>query len=178
MEDAPATVTEQHTDIRRTGGVILSGLSSGHGLFHWLSQSVLVALPEIQSAFHLSAVGVGGILTTRELASGIATLPGGVIADVLRRHWGLLLAICIGGLSLGSLIIGLSPIYPLVLVGMALMAVAHSVWHLPASASLSYYFPQRRGMALSFHGVGGSVGDVVGPVTTGALLAVLTWRGV
>ena len=31
---------------------------------------------------------------------------------------------------------------------------------------------------LSFHGVGGSVGDVAGPMITGALLVVMGWRGI
>ena len=71
---------------------------------------------------------------------------------------------------------GVSPVYPLLLIGMAIVAVSHSIWHLPASASLSYHFAQRRGMALAYHGVGGSVGDVVGPLVTGALLVFLAWR--
>ena len=71
---------------------------------------------------------------------------------------------------------GVSPVYPLLLVGMAVVAISHSIWHLPASASLSHHFPERRGVALSAHGVGGSVGDVAGPVATGALLAFLSWR--
>jgi len=33
-------------------------------------------------------------------------------------------------------------------------------------------------MALSFHGVGGSIGDVAGPVATGTLLIALGWRGI
>ena len=31
---------------------------------------------------------------------------------------------------------------------------------------------------LSFHGVGGSVGDVAGPLITGVLLLVMGWRGI
>lgn len=64
----------------------------------------------------------------------------------------------------------------LLLVGMAVVAVSHSIWHLPASASLSHHFPHRRGAVLAAHGVGGSVGDVAGPVVTGALLVFLSWR--
>ncbi len=145
-------------------------------MFHWFLQSFIVVLPEVQAAFHLSGAGVGAILTARELASGLVTLPGGVIADLLQRHWGILLAGCVGVFSLAALLIGLSPVYPLLVVGMGVVAICHSLWHLPASASLSLHFPERRGMALSFHGVGGSVGDVAGPVVTGALLAVLSWR--
>ena len=135
-------------------------------------------LPEIQATFHLNGVGVGAILAVRELASGIVTLPGGVVVDMLRRRWGMLLAGCIGAFSLGSLLMGISPVYPLLLVGMAIVGMSHSIWHLVASASLSHNFADRRGMALSFHGVGGSIGDVAGPVATGALLIVLGWRGI
>lgn len=157
---------------------MITGLAVGHSVFHWVMQSFVVVLPEIQAAFGLSAVGVGGILSARELASGIIRLPGGVVADVLRRYWGLLLAACILLAGLGSLAIGISPVYPLLLAGMALVAMAHSIWHLPASASLSYHFPERRGLALALHGVGGSVGDVAGPLATGALLMVLGWEGI
>ena len=46
----------------------------------------------------------------------------------------------------------------------------------PPAGSLSYHFANRRGTALSLHGVGGSIGDVAGPLATGALLLFLTWR--
>ena len=163
-------------DIRQTGLFMITALATGHVVFHWVVQSFVVVLPEIQTAFQLSAVGVGGILASRELASGVIRLPGGIVADILRRHWGLLLGTCLLVAGVGSLTIGVSPVYPLLLVGIALVAMAHSVWHLPAAASLSYHFPEKRGLALAFHGVGGSVGDVAGPLATGALLIVLSWK--
>ena len=146
-------------------------------MFHWIVQSFVVVLPEIQSTFNLNAVGVGGILSIRELASGLVTLPGGVVVDLLRRYWTWLLAGCLGAAALGSLLMGVSPVYGLLLVGIAVVAISHSIWHLPASASLSYHFAERRGTALAFHGVGGSVGDVAGPLATGALLLLLGWQG-
>ena len=166
------------TTLNSTGGKhLISSLATGHAVFHWIIQSFVVVLPEIQSTFNLNAVGVGGVITIRELASGAVQLPGGVIVDLIRRYWGWLLAGCLTASGLGSLVMGISPVYPLLLVGMAVVAMSHSIWHLPASASLSYHFAHRRGMALAFHGVGGSVGDVVGPLATGALLLVLGWRG-
>ena len=164
--------------MRRGAGFIISGLTGGHGVFHWFMQSFLIMLPEVQAAFSLTGVGVGAIATTREMVSGIVTLPGGVMVDLVRRHWGLVLAACMGGFGLGWLVIGVSPAYPLLLVGIAVTAMAASMWHLPATASLSHHFASRRGTALSFHGIGGNIGDVVGPVTTGALLAVLSWRDI
>ena len=156
---------------------MVSGLLAGHATFHWIIQSFVVALPEIQSAFNLNSVGVGGVLSARELAAGQDDQPGGVVVDLLRRYWGVLLADCLGAAGLGSLIMGISPVYPLLLVGIGVVAIAHSLWHLPASTSLSHHFAQRRGMALAFHGVGGSIGDVAGPIATGALLLFLGWRG-
>ena len=156
--------------------LMIPGLATGHATFHWIIQSFAVALPEIQMAFGLNSVGAAGIMSARELAAGLIALPGGVVVDVLRRYWGLLLAGCLGLAALGSLVMGVSPIYSLLLIGIGVVAISHSVWHLPASASLSYHFAERRGTALSFHGVGGSVGDVVGPLATGALLAVLGWK--
>ena len=156
---------------------MLSGMAVGHATFHWIIQSFAVALPEIQAAFGLNSVGAAGIMAARDLAAGLIALPGGVVVDILRRYWGLLLAGCLGIAALGSLVMGISPVYPLLLIGIGVVSISHSVWHLPASASLSHHFAERRGMALAFHGVGGSVGDVAGPLATGALLAFLQWRG-
>ena len=156
---------------------MLSGMAAGHATFHWIIQSFAVALPEIQAAFGLNSVGAAGIMSARDLAAGLIALPGGVVVDILRRYWGLLLAGCLAVAALGSLVMGVSPVYPLLLIGIGVVAISHSVWHLPASASLSHHFSERRGMALAFHGVGGSVGDVVGPLATGVLLALLSWRG-
>jgi MFS family permease len=53
-----------------------------------------------------------------------------------------------------------------------------SFWHPPAIAALSQRFAHRRGLAISMHGTGGSIGEALGPVCVGALLAVMTWQGV
>ena len=94
MEQTDITPTATH-EPERTGKFIVPGLAGGHAVFHWGLQSFLVLLPEIQAAFQLSGVGVGAILTVREVVSGLVTLPGGVVVDMLRRHWGIFLTVCI-----------------------------------------------------------------------------------
>ena len=137
-----------------------------------------MVFPEIQSTFNLSGIGVGVILSVQQLASGLVFLPGGILADVLRHRWNIFLPICIALFSLGTLMMGTAPLFPVLLVGMGVVAISHSLWHLPASASLSSRFPKNRGAVLSLHGVGGSIGDVAGPMTTGLLLALLSWKGI
>ena len=175
---ASETATEGTKDRRMTARVMVTALAVGHVAFHWILQSFVVLVPEIQQTFGLNGVGVGGIQAVKELTSGLITLPGGVLVGMVRRWWGWLLAVCVGASGLGSLLMGISPVYPLLLVGVAVVSVSHSLWHLPAAASLSHHFASRRGVMLSFHGVGGSVGDVAGPLITGVLLLVMGWRGI
>ena len=164
--------------IRGSGNFIIAGLTSGHGVFHWFLQSFIVLLPEVEATFGLSKVGVGSISTVRELVSGLITLPGGIIADGLRKYWGLILALCMAGFGLGWLIVGQAPVFPLLLLGVAIVAAAASLWHLPAMASLSHHHSRRRGTALSFHGIGGNIGDAISPIVTGFLLGYLAWQDI
>ena len=177
-EEAAHVHHDEGSGLRHRASFILTGLSSGHGVFHWVNHSFLVMLPEVKETFGLGAVEVGGIAAVREVVSGLITLPGGVIADLFRRYWGLVLALCMAGFGLGWLVMGVSPVYGVLLLGMALVSISSSLWHLPAMASFSHHFSHRRGTALSFHGIGGNIGDVVGPAVTGFLLVVLSWRGV
>ena len=168
----------EHQGIRRSAAFIIGGLTSGHGVFHWFTQSFIVMIPDVRETFALSGVQVGAINSAREVVSGLVSLPGGVVTDMLRRHWGLVLATCMALFGLGWLIMGFSPIYPILLLGMGLVAGSSSIWHLPALSALSHHFPHHRGYALSFHGVGGNVGDVAGPLLTGFLLATFAWQGI
>ncbi|MEC8910336.1 MAG: MFS transporter, partial [Chloroflexota bacterium] len=144
--DTPISDVESR-GIRSTAPFILGGLSGGHAVFHWFSQSFFVMLPEVVATFGLNGLQVGAIAATREVVSGVIALPGGVVTDMVRRHWGLVLAICMGLFGVGWLIMARAPVYPVLLVGMAVMAAAASMWHLPAAAALSRRFVDRRGSA-------------------------------
>jgi MFS family permease len=202
---SPLQVTEEHRGFRRGAAFIIGGLTSGHGVFHWLTQSFIVVLPEVRDLLlGGSVIATTSIQTTREIASGVVSLPGGVLTDALRRHWGWVMAVCMALFGVGWILMasggwavpGSSWLtaeqaaasdasgelnvlgYILLLVGMAVVGMAASFWHLPAVAALSAQFSHRRASVLSFHGVGGNVGDVIGPVLTGLLLSVLTWQGI
>ena len=88
MHEAHAghAIAEERHGLRRTAPFILSGLSGGHGVFHWFTQSFFVMLPAVVAAFGLSGLQVGAIATTREVVSGTIALPGGLVTDMVRRH--------------------------------------------------------------------------------------------
>ena len=202
---SPLQVSEEHRGFRRRAAFIIGGLTSGHGVFHWLTQSFIVVLPEVRDLIlGGSVIATTSIQTTREIASGVVSLPGGVLTDALRRHWGWVMAVCMALFGVGWMLMAaggwavpgsswfaadqaaatdasgeLNVLgYVLLIVGMAIVGMAASFWHLPAVAALSTQFSHRRASVLSFHGVGGNVGDVIGPVLTGLLLSVLTWQGI
>ena len=173
-----ALAAEGRPRLNAKDALVLTAISGGHAISHFLFQSFLVMVPSMRDALGIGALEVGAISTVREIASGLVSVPGGLFFDRSRFHWGLVLAVCMAGFGFGWLVVALAPTYGVVLVGMIVMSVAASLWHLPAMAALSARFAHIRGMALSIHGVGGNVGDIIGPALTGFFLAWMSWRGV
>ena len=149
-----------------------------HGIFHFMSHSFSVMLPAVKNTFDINPVQIGAVITAKELAAGLVSLPGGIISDYLRQYRMLMMAVCMIIFGLGWLIISVAPLYGFLLLGMVVIAVASSIWHLPSVAELGLLFSHNRGAALAVHGAGGSVGDIFGPVITGLLLGVISWRGI
>ena len=92
---AAPSATEGRTGFRRGAAFVIGGLSSGHGVFHSIAQSFIVVLPEVRDLLlGGSIIAATSLQTTREIASGVVALPGGVLTDVLRRFWGWVMAVC------------------------------------------------------------------------------------
>ena len=83
------------TDLRNTATFMITALAVGHSVFHWIIQSFVVLLPEIQQNFGLSAVAIGGLLASREMSSVIIRLPAGISSDMPMPHWGFVLSVCL-----------------------------------------------------------------------------------
>lgn len=160
-----------------SSGIILAIVTASHALCHFLHQAFVVMLPAIRDALGMTPVQIGAVMTMREIAAGLASLPGGIICDRLKNRWGLVMSVCIAAFGLGWLAVSGTVGYGLLIAGLIVQAIATSVWHLPSVALLSQRFATRRGTALAIHGVGGSLGDVLGPMITGLLLAHMAWRG-
>ena len=63
-------------------------------------------LPHIKETFGISAVAIGALMTAREFAMGISSLPGGILSDRLRRYRGAIMAACMTMFGLGWLLVG------------------------------------------------------------------------
>jgi len=100
---------------------------------------------------------------------------GGVLVDTVGRK-GLLMAVSLFWIGFPYLLIGFTHSYLMLLACVALVGFGNSLWHPTAIPTLGRRYPERKGLVLSVHGMGGNVGDAVAPVIIGAALTYFSWR--
>ena len=152
-------------------------ITVGHGLTHWYPATFYLLLPLIGSELGLTYSQIGLIMTCQYVAAAIANVPGGVLVDTVGRK-GLLMAVSLFWVGFPYLLIGFTHSYAMLLACIALVGFGNSIWHPTAIPTLGQRYPERKGLVLSLHGMGGNVGDAVAPVVIGALLALFSWRQV
>ena len=152
-------------------------ITLGHALTHWYPATFYLLLPIIGKELGLSFSQIGLIMTCQYIAGAIANVPGGILVDTVGRK-GVLMALSLFWVGFPYLLMGFSHGYLMLLACVALVGFGNSLWHPTAIPTLARRFPERKGLVLSLHGMGGNVGDALAPIAIGALLSVLTWRQV
>lgn len=152
-------------------------ITIGHALTHWYPATFYLLLPLIGNELGLSYLQIGSILTTQAIAGAISNIPGGLFVDSVGRK-GLLMAVSLFWIGAPYLLMGFSHDYWVLLTCAALVGIGNNLWHPTAIPLLAQRYPDRKGLVVSIHGMGGNVGDALAPLVAGALLAVLTWRQV
>ncbi|MGZ5114323.1 MAG: MFS transporter [Usitatibacter sp.] len=152
-------------------------ITLGHALTHWYPATFYLLLPIIGKELGLTYTQIGLVMTCQYVAGAVANIPGGILVDTVGRK-GVLMALSLFWVGFPYLLMGFSHGYLMLLACVALVGFGNSLWHPTAIPTLARRFPERKGLVLSLHGMGGNVGDAFAPLAVGALLAVLTWREV
>jgi MFS transporter, FSR family, fosmidomycin resistance protein len=152
-------------------------VSIGHALTHWYPATFYLLLPLIGAELGLSYEEIGAILAFQFTAGAIANVPGGIFVDTVGRK-GLLMAVALFWIGFPYLIMGVSHAYWMLLACATLVGIGNNLWHPTAIPWLANRFPDRKGLVMAFHGMGGNVGDAFAPLVVGSLLAVFSWRTV
>jgi FSR family fosmidomycin resistance protein-like MFS transporter len=152
-------------------------ISFGHALTHWYPATFYLLLPLIGKELSLSYGEIGSILTCQYAAGSIANVPAGIFVDTVGRK-GLLMALALCWVGVPYLIMGLSHAYWMILACATLVGIGNNVWHPTAIPWLADRFPERKGLVMSFHGMGANVGDAVAPLVIGLMLQSYSWRTV
>jgi MFS family permease len=117
------------------------------------------------------------ILAAQFIAGAVSNVPGGLLVDSIGRK-GLLMAVSLFWVGFPYLLMGFTHAYWMLLVCAALVGIGNNLWHPTAIPLLAQRFPERRGLAVSLHGMGANVGDAVAPLAAGLMLAAFSWRSV
>lgn len=178
MNISAAALRSAFTGVNTPRFAFLGWVTGGHTVVHWYLALFPFALPFLKEDLNLSSLQVASLTTVFMGVSGGLLLISGYVADTFRRRVRLILVSTIVVLGLAYLTMGSMETYGWALVAAALVGLALALWHPAAMGSLSLKFPDRRGMALSVHGVGASIGDSLGPPVVGALILIpaIDWR--
>jgi MFS family permease len=152
-------------------------VTAGHMMTHWYPGTFYLLLPLIAKELDLSFSQIGSILTCQFIAGALSNVPGGMLVDAVHRK-GLLMALALSWVGVPYLIMGFTHSYWTLLGCAALVGIGNNLWHPTAIPLLAQSYPGRRGLVVSFHAMGGNVGDAIAPLVAGAMLAALDWREV
>ena len=171
------TVVSAGADAQRRSFQEVWVVSIGHALTHWYPATFYLLLPLIGAELGLSYSQIGSILTCQYAAGAISNIPGGIFVDTVGRK-GLLMALSLFWIGFPYFVMGFSHAYWMMLACATLLGIGNNLWHPTAIPWLANRFPERKGLVMSFHSMGGNVGDALAPLVVGALLAVFSWRDV
>lgn len=149
-------------------------ITIGHSLTHWYPATFYILLPLIGVELGLNAAQIGMIMSAQYFAGAISNLPGGVLVDAVSRK-GLLLATSLFWIGVPYVLMGFSSSYYVLLTCAALIGVGNNLWHPTAIPWLGRRFPERKGLVMAYHGMGGNVGDALAPLAAGALITYFAW---
>ncbi len=155
---------------------LLVSLALGHTLMHCLQQGWYIILPSVKQTFGLSDVQYGGIESIRSASNTAVQIPSGVVSDMLRRQWVIIVVSALLGIGVAYAILGLASSYGAVLLSAIIIGISIALWHPPALSVLSARLVERRGLALSIHGMGGNLGNAVGPAMMGVIIGAVAWQ--
>jgi MFS family permease len=142
---------------------------------HLFNAVIAVILPLITTALGLSLAQAGALASARTLMAGVASFPSGFLADLASRR-NVLLGLCIGLIGVGCLGLSVAASFPVLLLFMGLAGFGGGWFHPQSLAILSAKYREQRAFALGVHDSSANLGEVIGPLAIGFLLAFFDWR--
>jgi FSR family fosmidomycin resistance protein-like MFS transporter len=166
-------------DIKRGRTKIAATIFVAHAIKHlYNSGQGSLIMPEIKISLGLSRAQFGSLATSSSIAWWTSTMVAGYLGDRFSNRTGMMLAVAMSLMGGAFYLLGIAPNYKTMLVVMFLAGIGPSLFHPPALGELSRRFPDRRGFAVSLHGMGANIGEVLGAPAVAGLLTFMMWRDV
>jgi len=169
------------TMLHRVAGDRLRGQTAafmmglGHGATHWIIATIYVLIPFLSKDLGLNFAQAGALISLFHAAAFVANAGSGAIVDISGKYIRIAcFSLVTGALALISVSFGDSMtwlILPIIVIGLT-----NNLWHPAAISYLSRSYPNTRGFALSLHTLGATMGDILGPLSAGFLLVIMSWQ--
>ncbi len=153
----------------------LSIVSAGHGVTHWVNGIFIVLLPFIAQDLSLTYTTTGSMVTIFFIAAVVVTIISGPIIDISKKYI-LSQFLCLISGALALLLLSGATSTLILATAAVFIGICVSGWHTPSIPYLSLLYYKNRGLALSIHTVGASLGDGIAPPIAGLIMLVLSWQ--
>ena len=165
------TLRLPRTAAQETTFAILFAVSFCH-LLNDMMQSLLPAIyPALKTSYHLSFTQIGLVTLAFQLTASLLQPPVGLYAD--RRPLPFSLPAGMVFTLIGLLLLAVAHTYWLILSSAAIIGVGSSVFHPESSRVARMAAGGRHGLAQSLFQVGGAIGGALGPLA--AAVIVMAW---
>lgn len=168
---------EINADITAGRNRMAATIVAGHMIKHLYNGGFgALIMPQIKIDLGLNFTQFGILATSRSLTGWLSNMYAGYLGDRFTDKSSLFLGLSLTLLGVAHFIIGFSQSYLMMLGALLLLGIGPSMFHPFAVGEMSRRFPERRGFAVSLHGMGGISGEVLGPLVFAGLLTLLVWR--
>ena len=154
---------------------LLTWFALGHFANDWSVCSLWLIVPAVGIAMDLSPAEVGLLFTICNIGGALAYLPAGTLADHVSNR-GRLLVATFWWVTVGYLLAAMAPGFWSLALLLAIAIMGDAAWHPIATGVLIRENKERRAHVLGIHAIGGSLAEVLSPLTVGFLLAFIDWR--
>jgi FSR family fosmidomycin resistance protein-like MFS transporter len=145
-------------------------LSLGHLIVDINQGAVPALLPFLISEHGLSYTAAAGIVFATSFSSTLVQPLFGYAADRFSKPWLLPIGLLLAGLGIS--LIGIFESYRSIFLAATISGIGIAAYHPEGARLVNYAAGEKKGTAMSFFGVGGTMGFAIGPVfITSALLS-------
>ena len=148
---------------------------AGHAATHWMIGVFYILLPFIREEYQFTYLQIGWLLASFEAGVLVFSLVSGPVVDMSgRRVIFQVFSLAIGGLAM--ITFSVAPNFISFCILAALVGGMTQFWHAPATAFLSFYYTSNWGYVVGLHGMGANLGEAIGPLVAGMVIAATTWQ--
>jgi MFS transporter, FSR family, fosmidomycin resistance protein len=154
--------------------VMLHLSNVSHAVNHFQNQMMTMLYPYIMADLGMSYTAVGVLSAICSVLNSICQGAYGFLTPFFSRCK--LLGFGNLGIALGTLMSGLAPSYPAMIVARGVASVGSSAQHPVGYSILASYFPKNRGAVMALNTSVSNVGTLVATPLATALLLIMGWR--